>query len=96
MAWNEVRHRARLRKDYAPVPRVQANEGRLGQVFLNLLVKAAQALPDGRAEDNQVRVSTRLHGGRVVVEVSDTGAGIPPEIIGQLFDAFFTTKSTTS
>ena len=92
MAWNEIRHRARLRKDYAPVPRVQANEGRLGQVFLNLLVNAAQALPDGRAEDNEVRLSTRLQDGRVDVEVSDTGAGIPPEIIGQVFDAFFTTK----
>jgi CheY-like chemotaxis protein len=92
MAWNEIRHRARLIKLYGVVPNVEANEGRLGQVFLNLIVNAAQALPEGHAEQNEIRVSTRLHGGRVVIEVSDTGAGISPEIIGRIFDAFFTTK----
>jgi PAS domain S-box-containing protein len=92
MAWNEIRHRARLVKNYGIVPRVEANEARLGQVFLNLIVNAAQALQEGRAESNEIRVSTRLAGERVVVEVSDTGAGIPPEIINRIFDAFFTTK----
>ncbi len=93
MGWNEIRHRARLVKSYGDVPAVEANEGRLGQVFLNLIVNAAQALPEGRAEQNEIRVSTRLEGERIVVEVSDTGAGIPPEIIGRVFDAFFTTKA---
>jgi two-component system cell cycle sensor histidine kinase/response regulator CckA len=92
MAWNEIRHRARLVKLYGSVPAVAVNEARLGQVFLNLVVNAAQAVPEGRAEHNEIRVSTRLDGERVVVEVSDTGAGIPPEIIGRIFDAFFTTK----
>jgi len=80
MAWNEIRHRARLVKDYGVVPAVEANEGRLGQVFLNLLVNAAQALPEGRADRNEIRVRTRLDGERVIVEVSDTGPGIPPHI----------------
>src|SRR5258706_4242795 len=93
MAWNEIRQRARLVKFYGPVRGVDANEPRLGQVFLNLIVNAAQALHEGRAEDNEIRVSTRLDGERVVIEVSDTGAGIPPEIIGRIFDAFFTTKA---
>jgi PAS domain S-box-containing protein len=93
MAWNEIRHRARLVKDYGLVPAVEANEGRLGQVFLNLLVNAAQALPEGRAERNVIRVTTRLAGERVITEVSDTGPGIPPHIIGRIFDAFFTTKA---
>ena len=93
MAWNEIRHRARLVKDYGNVPGVLANEARLGQVFLNLVVNAAQAIPDGRAEENEIRVVTRVEGARVIIEVSDTGCGIPPEIIGRIFDAFFTTKS---
>src|SRR5688572_4822472 len=53
MAWNEVRHRARLVKNYGNVPDVDANEARLGQVFLNLIVNAAQAIPEGSAEDNE-------------------------------------------
>ena len=93
MAWNEIRHRAQLVKNYGPTPGVLANEARLGQVFLNLIVNAAQALPEGRAEHNEIRVSTRLDGERVVIEVRDTGPGIPPEIIGRIFDAFFTTKA---
>ncbi|MDB4970822.1 MAG: sensory box histidine kinase/response regulator [Myxococcales bacterium] len=93
MGWNEIRHRARLVKHYGVVPAVDANEGRLGQVFLNLLVNAAQALPEGRAEHNEIHVSTRLEGERVIVEVRDTGPGIAPEIIGRVFDAFFTTKA---
>ncbi|MHB1069270.1 MAG: PAS domain S-box protein, partial [Gemmatimonadaceae bacterium] len=92
MADNEIRHRAHVVKQFRAVPCVLAREERLGQVFLNLLVNAAQALPDGRAEHNEIRVSTRLDGNRVIVEVSDTGPGIPPKIIGRIFDAFFTTK----
>ncbi|HEV3031075.1 MAG TPA: response regulator [Polyangia bacterium] len=94
MAWNEIRHRARLIKDYDPVPPVEANEARLGQVFLNLIVNAAQAIPEGDAEHNAVRVVTRVDaGGRISVEVSDTGMGIAPENLSRIFDAFFTTKA---
>jgi PAS domain S-box-containing protein len=92
MAWNEIRHRARLTKSYGDVPNVEVNEGRLGQVFLNLIVNAAQAVPEGHAQANEIRVGTRLDGTRVVIEVSDTGTGISPEIVGRIFDAFFTTK----
>lgn len=93
MAWNELRHRARLVKDYEPVPAVEVNEARLVQVFLNLLVNSTQALPEGSAERNQVSISTRVSGDRVVVEVSDTGGGIEPSIISRIFDPFFTTKA---
>jgi len=94
MAWNEVRHRARLVKVYGDLPLVEGNEGRLGQVFLNLVVNAAQAMPEGRADANEIRVVTKQDDqGRVVVEVHDTGAGIPESVISRIFDPFFTTKA---
>jgi PAS domain S-box-containing protein len=93
MAWNEIRHRARLVKDYGEVPVVDGNESRLGQVFLNLLLNAAQAIAEGASDENEIRVITRTDAdGRAVVEVRDTGAGIPPEIQARIFEPFFTTK----
>jgi signal transduction histidine kinase len=93
MAQNEIRHRARVLRDYHKVPLVEANECRLGQVFLNLLVNAAQAIREGDAENNQIRISTRLTAaGLVAVEVRDTGSGVEPENLERIFDAFFTTK----
>ncbi|ABC83981.1 hybrid sensor histidine kinase/response regulator [Anaeromyxobacter dehalogenans] len=93
VAWNEIRHRARLVRDVADVPPVQGCEARLGQVFLNLLVNAAQAIPDGHADEHQIRVSARaLTGDRVAVEVADSGSGIAPEHLPRIFDPFFTTK----
>jgi signal transduction histidine kinase len=93
MAWNEIRHRARLIKDYSEVPAVEANEARLGQVFLNLIVNAAQAIREGDADHNQIRVSTRQdRDGNVVTEIGDSGTGIPAENLTRIFDAFFTTK----
>jgi PAS domain S-box-containing protein len=93
MAWNEIRHRAQLVREYDAVPPVEANESRLGQVFLNLIVNAVQCLPDGYADKNQICVRTYLDSaGRVVAEVEDTGPGIPPEVLARLFTPFFTTK----
>jgi CheY-like chemotaxis protein len=93
MAWNEIRHRARVVKNYGQVPNVEANESRLGQVFLNLIVNAVHAIPEGKYEQNEVRVGTSVDPqGRVVVTIRDTGAGIPPEVRPRLFTPFFTTK----
>ncbi len=93
MAQNEIRHRARLIRDYSSdLPMVSANEARLAQVFLNLLMNAAQALDDGRAETNEIRVRTRHRGDEIIVEISDTGPGIPSELRQRIFDPFFTTK----
>ena len=70
-----------------------ANESRLGQVVLNLIVNAAQAAPEGRVDDNTLRLVTRTtEDGRAVIEVADTGCGIPKENLERIFDPFFTTK----
>ena len=93
MAFNEIRHRARLVKDYGETPLVDADDARLGQVFINLLVNAAQALPEGDTEANEIRIVTSTDAlGRAVIEVRDTGRGIPASVIGRVFDPFFTTK----
>src|SRR5262249_5424737 len=93
MSFNEIRHRAQLVREYHDAPPVVANEGRLGQVFLNLLVNAAQAIPDNVvAQQHTIKVVLREEQGEVVVEVSDTGVGIRPEHLPRLFDPFFTTK----
>ena len=68
---------------------------RLGQVFLNLIVNAAQAIPEGDAANNEIKIVTRMDSsGCVAIEFHDTGAGIPAEVLPHIFDAFFTTKAT--
>jgi PAS domain S-box-containing protein len=91
---NEIHHRARLVTDLAELPPgiVTGNAQRLEQVFLNLLVNAVQALPDGRP-DNEIRVVLRApSANEVSIEVTDNGPGIPNEVRSRIFDPFFTTK----
>jgi two-component system cell cycle sensor histidine kinase/response regulator CckA len=92
MANNEIRHRARLVLDLENVPKVMADEGRLCQVLVNLLINAVHAIPEGRADANEIRVVTRPDPGGVRVEVRDTGEGIAPEVLPRIFEPFFTTK----
>jgi PAS domain S-box-containing protein len=94
MADNMLRHRARLVMELDTVPGVQANESRLCQVFLNLLLNAAQAIPEGEPAERH-RITVRLRPcapSQVVVEVQDTGVGMTPEVLSRVFDPFFTTK----
>ena len=94
MSFNEIRHRARLVKDYGQIPLVEADDARLGQVFINLLVNAAQAIPTGNAEGNEIRIVTSTDAqGRAVVDITDTGPGIPEAVRARIFEPFFTTKS---
>jgi PAS domain S-box-containing protein len=95
MTGNGIRHRARLVKDLERVPPALASELRLGQVVVNLLLNAAQAIPEGSPETNEIRVRTSCDGetGEVVVTVEDTGSGIEPGVLPRLFEPFFTTKA---
>jgi len=93
MAANELGHRAHVVREIRPVPRVWADEARLGQVFLSLVVNAAQALPEARASSNEVRVATGTEqNGRVVVEIADNGSGMDQATMRRIFDPFFTTR----
>ena len=92
MAAVTLRQRATVVKEYEEVPSVIASESRLGQVFLNLVVNAAQALPEGNPNDNRIEVATRLEGEMVTVTIADTGSGIPNDVLPRIFEPFFTTK----
>ena len=93
MAANEIDHRALVTRKLGAVPRVLGTEAKLGQVVLNLLVNAAQAIEPGRIHENSIEVSTSLdRHGRPKLVIRDTGVGIPPENLSKIFDPFFTTK----
>jgi len=93
MVASEIKSRARLVKDYGEVLPVSGVSGRLEQVFVNLLLNAAQAIDVGNARVNEIRLALRMEGSdTVVAEVSDTGSGIPAQIIDRVFDPFYSTK----
>jgi PAS domain S-box-containing protein len=90
---HELHQRARLIKQFGPIPEVRGDETRLSQVLINLLINAAHAIPSGDAEHHTITISARTDAqGWLVIEVSDTGTGIAKEHIGRIFEPFFTTK----
>jgi len=88
----ELSGRARLVQQLEEVPAVVGNETHLEQVFLNLLINAVQAIPEGAPEKHEVGVRLFVEQGQAVVEIRDTGAGMPEEMIQRIFDPFFSTK----
>jgi signal transduction histidine kinase len=84
-----ISKKAAIVREFGVVPPVPCNAQQLGQVFLNLLVNAAQAIP----AQGTIRVATSVRAGRAVVEIEDTGSGIPPEVKERIFEPFFTTKN---
>jgi signal transduction histidine kinase len=77
-----------LREHSAAVPRIMAYAGELNQVWTNLIDNAIDAM-DGAGT---LRVATRVEGDHVVVEIGDTGPGVPPHVANRAFEAFYTTK----
>ena len=92
MLRNELKYRARVEQDLRASRPVLASAPRLGQVFLNLISNAVQALEEANVKRNLVRVRSFDDGEYVVVEVSDNGPGIAPEAAPRIFESFFTTK----
>jgi signal transduction histidine kinase len=92
MANFEVKYRAQVIRDFQPLPPISGNRGRLQQVFLNLVINAAHAIPKGDVAHNFIRVSTRLADGKAEIKIADSGGGIAPENLSRIFDPFFTTK----
>ncbi len=94
LAWNELRHRVRIVKSFAGVPELMGDEGRLAQVFVNLILNAGQAIPDGR--QGLLRISTASEGDRISVCIEDDGIGIAPEDLPYVFEPFFTPLAGSS
>lgn len=96
IARNSIQHGATIVEEFLPAPAVRANPQQLGQVFLNLLLNAAQALGDAQSGGNVISVRTLTGAdGWAVIEVSDNGPGIPPQLQNRVFEPFFTTKAHT-
>lgn len=89
---SEAIHRARLLIAQSAKPRIYGSATRVGQVLLNLVLNALQALPDRPIERNEVKLSLDERDGRAIVEVADNGVGIEPGNLSHIFDPFFTTK----
>ena len=88
VAANELKYHCKVVRDFGEIPHVNCHAGQINQVFLNLLVNAAQAIQ----EAGTVTVQTRLVGDEVVVRIMDDGVGIEPEHLQNIFTPFFTTK----
>lgn len=85
---NEFKYHVDLQTDLQPIPKIRANSSEITQVLVNLIVNAAQAIPD----KGRIQISSRLDGEMIELKVSDTGSGIPDAIINKIFNPFYTTK----
>ncbi|HEX2656669.1 MAG TPA: response regulator [Polyangia bacterium] len=94
VAATEIRHRSVV-TDLGPDTLAMGISGRLSQVFLNLLVNAAQAITERNDNNGEIRISTRREGNQVLAEIANNGPPIAPGHLPRIFEPFFTTKSQT-
>ena len=88
MVWNELKYKVTVVKEYGDLPAISCLPAQLSQVFMNLLINAAQ----GIAERGTITLRTACEGDSVWIEVEDSGVGIAPENLSCIFEPFFTTK----
>lgn len=88
VAWNEIKYKADVIKEYGQIPEVECLPGQLNQVFMNLLINATHAI----AERGTIIIRSGVDGEGVWIEIEDSGCGIPEEHLNRIFDPFFTTK----
>ncbi|MFN0251712.1 MAG: ATP-binding protein [Kofleriaceae bacterium] len=92
LAGHELRSRAQVVLELEPVPPILADEGRLTQLIVNLVVNAAQSFTTDTPASNRITLRSRHDRDRVILEVVDNGPGILPDVLPRIFDPFFTTK----
>lgn len=90
IVWNELKYKVTLSRNYGTLPIVSCYPQQLNQVFMNLLVNAADAID----KQGTITIDTRHENGEVCIAISDTGSGIPTESLGRIFEPFFTTKDS--
>ena len=88
VVYNELKYKATIVKEYGDVPIIYAYPQQLNQVFMNILVNAAQAIE----KTGEIKIVTGTVDGKAEIRISDTGCGIAQENINKIFDPFFTTK----
>ncbi|MCK4810572.1 MAG: hypothetical protein KAS99_06565 [Candidatus Omnitrophica bacterium] len=89
--WNEIKHKVDVVKDYKASSHLWIDSSQISQVFLNLMMNAAQAIK----EKGTIHLSTYEDEKNLFVKISDTGCGIPEEVSPKIFNPFFTTKGGT-
>ena len=88
VVWNAVKNKVKIQKEYSDLPPTRCNAQQLGQVFLNLLVNASQAMD----KNGVITVNTSHDGKNICIKIKDTGHGIPKDVMDRIFEPFFTTK----
>ncbi|HAE20952.1 MAG TPA: hypothetical protein DCG47_01330, partial [Spirochaetaceae bacterium] len=93
VGWNEIKYVAEVEKNLGLIPPIRAHGGELNQVFLNILMNAAQAIEgQKRSEKGKIFIETRKETDSVIISIRDDGPGISKEVQSKVFDPFFTTK----
>ncbi len=93
MASPSFKFRAKIEKNFTDsLPKLMVSSGKSHQVFLNLIMNAAQAIPENNLENNKISITTQREGDFIRVDICDTGSGIAPENLPRIFEPFFTTK----